>query len=265
MLHSFLADHTRRYGHRFVKVRVGSTEKVFSAHEELLCAHSNYFKNRFQKGRKRIKDQCSICHDELDQSEKGVTWCMACGQNFHSLCIFEWLKKKETCPICRVKWTYKKDFQEAKITELDIDAFDVYIQWLYGSTIPFYKTDRVGTGMRDLRLMKAYLLGDVLEDKEFQKAILKEIVQHGLATRTLSGTDSVNFVYKNTDKSSRLRKFLVDLYIARGRASCFKVYSYPPEFKEDIMMVLFEQHKPSETKVNEMLAKYQLLEDDSTD
>ena len=44
-------------------------------------------------------EECIICFDDLnDESSKVV---FKCDHKFHDACIFEWLKKNPTCPLCR--------------------------------------------------------------------------------------------------------------------------------------------------------------------
>ena len=42
---------------------------------------------------------CCICLDEISMGEKTVL--LPCGHMFHSDCIITWLKKNNTCPMCR--------------------------------------------------------------------------------------------------------------------------------------------------------------------
>jgi len=47
----------------------------------------------------RIK-KCSICHVELPSNDMRFLPCM---HSFHHICIYEWLKVKSDCPICRIE------------------------------------------------------------------------------------------------------------------------------------------------------------------
>ena len=45
------------------------------------------------------KPNCCICLDEIELGNE--TLLLPCGHMFHSNCGFTWLKKSNTCPICR--------------------------------------------------------------------------------------------------------------------------------------------------------------------
>merc|ERR1712034_180820 len=46
------------------------------------------------------QETCTICLDELVQSERVRT---PCDHGFHLHCILNWLNEKEDCPLCRTK------------------------------------------------------------------------------------------------------------------------------------------------------------------
>ena len=49
---------------------------------------------------------CIICLDEFKLKDK--LRCLPCKHFFHDICITDWLKRNETCPLCR------KDIDENK-------------------------------------------------------------------------------------------------------------------------------------------------------
>ncbi|KAK4772583.1 hypothetical protein SAY86_014358 [Trapa natans] len=49
---------------------------------------------------------CSICLDKYDNSGGGVV-AMPCSHKYHFRCIFQWLKMKHECPLCRFGLPYE--------------------------------------------------------------------------------------------------------------------------------------------------------------
>ncbi|KAI7843057.1 hypothetical protein COHA_003231 [Chlorella ohadii] len=53
---------------------------------------------------------CPICYERLEVASEKISFCAACGNNCHSACIGEWVKKRRregaqpTCPLCRAAW-----------------------------------------------------------------------------------------------------------------------------------------------------------------
>lgn len=44
-------------------------------------------------------EKCSICLDRIGQGDDTST--LVCGHSFHATCIYHWLDKAVTCPMCR--------------------------------------------------------------------------------------------------------------------------------------------------------------------
>ncbi|VVB07720.1 unnamed protein product [Arabis nemorensis] len=54
------------------------------------------------KSLKMETEPCSICLENLSGSKPGsCATRMTCSHVFHDLCLLEWLKRKNTCPLCR--------------------------------------------------------------------------------------------------------------------------------------------------------------------
>lgn len=103
---------------------------------------------------------------------------------------------------------------------LDRVAYRAYIhavQCLYSHRIPNYVIDTASA--RCMRMLKAYLLGDTLEDNGFVLGVRREIVD----TASEGGLryEAINFAYKNT-QAMCTRRFLVDLYTLTGNAQWLK-------------------------------------------
>ena len=43
------------------------------------------------------KENCAICYNNLNPSSE----VLSCGHCFHTMCIYKWLKRSNTCPMCR--------------------------------------------------------------------------------------------------------------------------------------------------------------------
>ena len=75
-------------------------------HNRRTCPNNNNVTVRKKKKtrKRRVKKQyetedhdCSICFE--DCKKKGCE--LECGHRFHTKCIFKWLSKNDTCPLCR--------------------------------------------------------------------------------------------------------------------------------------------------------------------
>jgi E3 ubiquitin-protein ligase RNF115/126 len=56
------------------------------------------------KGNKYLEKKCIIC--TIIFNNNYVT--LPCGHIFHSECILQWISKKQTCPVCRMKLSWTK-------------------------------------------------------------------------------------------------------------------------------------------------------------
>jgi hypothetical protein len=89
---------TPSFGGKLLRLHIGPRNRYFSAHEDLLCARSTYFKNRFQKIRKVVEGDCAICHEALNALTETITYCKTCGNNLHQDCMKQWVDKTNNCP-----------------------------------------------------------------------------------------------------------------------------------------------------------------------
>ncbi|KAJ4987295.1 ring finger domain containing protein [Stagonosporopsis vannaccii] len=206
------------FGSSFVHLLVGPHNRKFSAHEDVLCFHSIYFKNHFQKVRKEISGECAICFEDLEIAE--TVYCRTCGQNFHTKCMERWLRtESNACPTCRTAWKKPTSGSSTHaLDQLDPEGFEVYVQWLYSRRVPSY-----AVGTTDdccVRMLKAHLVGSALTDGAFLLAVRNRIVE--VAVEGGLGYAVVDFAYKNTHEPCALRRFLVDLYALTGSMDSLK-------------------------------------------
>ena len=52
-------------------------------------------------------DKCPITHNNFKKNDI-ITILPKCGHTFHSESLFEWIKKSETCPMCRCNNIFEK-------------------------------------------------------------------------------------------------------------------------------------------------------------
>jgi hypothetical protein len=56
-------------------------------------------------------EPCAICFDDMGTNMALLTYCMACGNNMHKVCMQQWATAKRSrgeavsCPYCRASWT----------------------------------------------------------------------------------------------------------------------------------------------------------------
>jgi hypothetical protein len=103
--------------------------------------------------------------------------------------------------------------------ELDPDGIDVYVQWLYTRSIPSYEKDIQQA--RCIRLIKAHIVGESLQDTGFQQAIHNEIIEDSLEKESGMSLEALVLAYKRTDGPCALRRFLIDLYTLQGNDDWF--------------------------------------------
>ncbi|KAF1839674.1 hypothetical protein BDW02DRAFT_604192 [Decorospora gaudefroyi] len=208
------------------------------------------------KNRKAIEGECSICSEEVAGFAK-LCYCDACGQNFHSNCLQDWLSRQKTCAMCRSVWMSLPDnLSERGLEDGDTDSFDFYMQWLYTRDIPIGPVDK-GKHHRGLRLLFAHVLGEKLEDIAFLQAIRKEIVDDPVEWFLLPFV--VWNVYRDTSPKSVFRKFLVDLYAVMGEPrwlAGLRIDKYAAEFTIDLAQALMSRRQNPEADIKQALAEY---------
>ncbi|KAF3004976.1 hypothetical protein E8E13_008124 [Curvularia kusanoi] len=202
--------------------RGGATHRVakhkpvlFIAEEHVLSFRSPFFRKRFNKVRHGIDSECTICLDGFVPTRTDT--CQTCGLVVHQSCIVKWLRRNVNCPVncprCRTPWS-KTSIHPNVFTfdQLDPEGFEVYIQWLYLYEISDHAADTADGHC--VRLIKAYLVGDILSDSEFLLVVRNEIVE--TAVENGLSYSAIAFTYNNTHEPCALRRFLVDLYTLTG-------------------------------------------------
>ena len=135
------------------------------------------------------------------------------------------------------------------------------MQWLYSQQIPSYKADNTDSA-RGVRLLKAHVVGETLEDSAFVDTIRNEIVQSAIESGL--GYNVIDFLYQYTHKPCALRRFLVDLYALTGDAQYLITGNVSKLFLIDMATSFMSKSKPvaKEENVWTMLAAAGHISDD---
>ncbi|KAH7558100.1 hypothetical protein BM1_05372 [Bipolaris maydis] len=254
-----------RFGEKLITIYAEGQDNIpFVIHEDLLCSSSGHFKKLFQKSRKAIKGECSICIEDLS-GFLPVCYCKSCGQNFHTKCLDDWLQRKATCPMCHVDRPIATDSVQSRIWDAaNGEPWDAYMQWLYTGVIPVHLKDLgEDNGAKYCQLlMDSYKLGERLEDELFQKAAQKEIVEDVRIASCAIGYHNVGQVYQLTNGASTLRKVLVDMYISQADSTELGL-EYPQQFILDIARALLARQTKQNLGSEKVLAGYSSEKEDN--
>lgn len=159
-----------RFGRWQTKLSTTKGSRVFFVHEDLLCASSQFFHDKFQGKRRNVDGFCYICWHKLYEVGLGeVTYCRSCGENLHSRCIQDRRKHEadevdEICPLCDQKWSDRCLTQAHCFTLVDEVAIEIYEYWLYRMVVPYSAEDWYHVYEN---LVKAYVLGLEVQDSKF--------------------------------------------------------------------------------------------------
>jgi len=226
-----------------LRLYVGPSRRIFSMHADMLCDQSTFFKNQVQESRQVIEGECVICHEDLDPVALNLTYCKTCGNNVHENCIDKWNKIDNTCPICRAEWVEPPSFQPMDLAQVEVNGFDMYAQWFYGSSLPAYNANGEGGELRCIRLINAHIVGDLLKDSQFVQAVRKEIIKCSLDISDASRNRLLAHVYKSTHDRWALRKFFIDLHILRNRHIRAQMREAPKVIIHDLIHRLLERSR----------------------
>jgi hypothetical protein len=165
------------------------------------------------------------------------------------------------------------DFQEkdgiVRLSNQDSTLFALYVQWLYSKCLNHElgaqeQAELVSEdddkdekkllilGGHYKRLIKLYILGDVLQDEEFQNTTMDAILKL-FRSSTSYPIDDVNatIVLENLPPRSPLRKLLVDCWVYVREATWYKdsdmdLRSYPSDFWVEVAegLITHEEGRP---------------------
>jgi hypothetical protein len=73
---------------------------IFMSSEKKFCCFCGKQLKKLEKSQKK-RVQCTICHKEINHDRNQIIVCSFCGSIYHSSCIFPWLVKFNSCPMCQ--------------------------------------------------------------------------------------------------------------------------------------------------------------------
>ena len=152
--------------------------------------------------------------------------------------------------ICASSEFFKKimsrDWKESKqrsiqLEDDDPDTFQLYLHWLYRGTLPV-RTDGPGriANSEYLQLAMAYVLGDKLQDGDFQDITIDAMIDKCKSPASDGAKwfpvgSVIQCIYDNTPESSKARRLLVDIYVHNGCSGWLRDSMKPDEIPKDFL------------------------------
>uniref|UniRef100_F1LEV0 E3 ubiquitin-protein ligase RNF181 n=1 Tax=Ascaris suum TaxID=6253 RepID=F1LEV0_ASCSU len=104
-------------------------ENIFPNATKAACPKAIANLERLRSNQLRRDGQCPICICEWEKNESAKLIRMPCEHIFHESCILPWLKRTNSCPVCRHELpshdplyeTYKKQQGRRKEREADLE------------------------------------------------------------------------------------------------------------------------------------------------
>ena len=152
-----------------------------------------------------------------------------------------------------------------KFEEDNPNVFQLYLHWLYRGTLPIRNDapGRIGNAEYEC-LAEAYVLGDKLQDGDFQDVIVDTIVDK-CSSKASDGRSwfpvgpAIQHVYDHTVESSKVRRLLVDLYVSHGSGNWLRDWEkssdIPGDFLFEIATNLLDKRKNNPT-IKSSLCEY---------
>ncbi|KAJ4365598.1 hypothetical protein N0V83_008218 [Neocucurbitaria cava] len=210
-------------GPNCVSFKVNNCDRLFTVHEDLLCANSEYFKEKLQKTRKPIGGRCPVCHERLHPTLDDITFCSAkCGKNMHLKCMKAWRKRSQaekprrrpTCPMCRSYWKQRTDGVVLIHEELDRNAVQLYIDWLYSGKLQVDEKFNRSSDEYNVQLLKGWTVSSTFKDVTFTYAIIAEYLSWEVkySPSPYFGPDAAKYAFEDQDIGS-MKRFVVDAFL----------------------------------------------------
>ncbi|KAG9192687.1 hypothetical protein G6011_11421 [Alternaria panax] len=192
---------------------------------------------------------------------KGISFCAKYGKNVHEVCIEAWKRLSATgldresapsCPICRAGW--KNDLLLKHLdmeAELNAEAVQVYLDWLYTSTLNTSSMIPRKPGNSSLVTFKLWAVANAVNDLVFKARVVaiyfKEI-------RTASGRDSIKWDFVERKCDDDIRDFIIDRVLTIIEPGWFKNRSklWPDVFVSELAygaMVRWGDSKEEDTRM----------------
>ena len=94
----------------------GHNRRTCPSNRNVTIRKKKTWKRRVQKQYETEDHDCSICFE--DCKKKGCE--LECGHRFHTKCIFTWLSKNDTCPLCRGEVKELKRIESLRLPSANI-------------------------------------------------------------------------------------------------------------------------------------------------
>jgi hypothetical protein len=138
-----------------------------------------------------------------------------------------------------------KEFREAKeklvrMPEADVEAFAIYIQWVYNNKIVLLEPEDVksdGNALRRTRLLvNLYILADLAGNTSLMNQTVDEYNELLQAVKVGPCPADVTRAYDDTPDKSKLRKFVLDWYLSTVQIDWLEknMSAMPDQFVRDL-------------------------------
>ena len=89
-----------------IKIRIKILDSGNNSYESSLVARKkfNFLLIKLNKNEIKSYPNCPICLNEFKLHEKVIL--LPCLHFYHKKCIFEWFKRKRTCPYCQTPYAF---------------------------------------------------------------------------------------------------------------------------------------------------------------
>lgn len=173
---SSLTTHARLLTSNLAIIRVGSDKRSYTLHKDLLCARSTYLADKLSgQPSKSAHDSAQASDDENEDDDEDDANADA-----------------------------DKGSNTLTLPETDEQAFDLFVRWLYSSSLPRPDSeDAIGP------LLDAYFLSQHLHLPALTATVLEHIRSWYAETDTFPALRRVQYVYENTPLQDPLRALVL--------------------------------------------------------
>jgi hypothetical protein len=153
-----------------------------------------------------------------------------------------------TCPLCRAHWR-NPDPNLYHRSDLDVDAFETYCEWLHEGHIVLEEEEHSTTSRRKewKKLVDVYTLGVAIKSQAFRADILGAILELCHDSNKIGCLDSYIYIYDQTKHGSGLRRFAVELLTRHGSKKALKEHwdEFSGQMHKDLACCLIDNGKVS--------------------
>ena len=142
-----------------------------------------------------------------------------------------------------------------ELQEDESETVDLFVQWLYARQCPNLSLTYGAKEAREndddylIQPFKLLIFADKYDITEFKTSILRALIDHAFDDNNnfLPNMDEIEFIYRNTCRSSGLRRFISHWYASwcgpewYARRSSRKMLLEVPMFAVDLLSILAEK------------------------